>query len=118
MTCSLGELSYVVPMPDALTTAEIQALRIELHHFANRQTDPVVQSRCLTVVSMLGNAVERDDPVFRQDLANSIAQLEGTLRCTRSAISSDNTISIAPLVLANAKARFAHPIVISFRLGN
>ena len=77
--CSLGELSYVVTMPDALTTAEIQALQVKLHHFANRQTDSDVRSHCLIVVSMLGNAVERDDPVFRQGLASSVAQLEWAL---------------------------------------
>jgi hypothetical protein len=29
-------------MLDAITTAEIQALTLELYQFANRQTDPIV----------------------------------------------------------------------------
>ena len=36
-------------------------------------------SRCLTVVSMLGEVIERDDPAVRADLANSVAQLEEAL---------------------------------------
>ena len=62
-------------MLDALITAEIQALRLELCHFANRQSDPLMQSRCLTVVSMLGKAVERDDPTVREDLAIPLSNL-------------------------------------------
>lgn len=101
-------------MLDALITAEIQALRLELCHFANRQSDPLVQSRCLTVVSMLGKAVERDDPTVREDLANSVEQLEQALRGRRRAIDPHNFLSLAPLTIADAKARFANPIVLSF----
>ena len=101
-------------MLDALTIAEIQALRLELHHFANRQGDPRVHSRCLAVVSMLGEAVERDDVTVRDDLANSVEQLEEAVRGTRRAIELSNTLSLAPLAIVHAKARFANPIVVSF----
>jgi hypothetical protein len=60
-------------MLDALITTEIQALRLELCQFANRQSDQNVQSRCHAIVAMLGKAVERDDPAVRADLANSVA---------------------------------------------
>ena len=98
-------------MLDALTTAEIHALRLKLYHFANRQSDPTVQSRCLTVGSMLGKAVERDDPTVREDLAKSVEQLEEALRGTRRAIDPYNFLSLVPLTIADAKARFANPIV-------
>jgi hypothetical protein len=94
-------------MLDALTTAEIQALRLELYHFANRQSDPIVRSRCLTVVSMLGEAVERDDPIVREDLAKSVERLEEAVRDTQRAIDPYNFLSLTPLTIADAKARFA-----------
>ena len=78
-------------MLDALTTAEIQALRLELYHFANRQSEPTVQSCCLAVASMLGEAVERDDPIDREVLANSVEQLEDAVLGTRRAIEPSNT---------------------------
>jgi hypothetical protein len=102
-------------MLDAITTAEIQALRLELCHFANRQSEPTVQSCCLAVASMLGEAVERDDPIVREVLANSVEQLEEAVRGTRRAIDPSNTLSIVPLTIGNAKARFVAPIVLSFR---
>jgi hypothetical protein len=101
-------------MLDALTTGEIQALRLELYHFAIRQSDPTVQSRCLAVVSMLEQAVERDDPTVREDLAKSVERLEEAVRDTRRAIDHCNFLSLAPLKIADAKARFANPIVLSF----
>ena len=101
-------------MLDALTTAEIQALRLELYHFANRQKDSIVQSRCLTVVSILAEAVERDDPIVRKDLAKSVERLEEAVRDTRRATDLYNFLSLAPLTIADAKARFADPIVVSF----
>jgi hypothetical protein len=61
----------------------IQALQIELSHFANRQSDPLVQSRCLTVLSLLDKTIERDTPTAREDLANSVEQLEQALRGKR-----------------------------------
>ena len=103
-------------MLDALTTAEIQALRLELYHFANRQSDPTVQSCCFAVASMLGEAVERDDPIVREVLANSVQQLEEAVLGKRRAIDpSKNTHGIQPLTIGNAKARFVAPIVLSFR---
>jgi hypothetical protein len=101
-------------MLDPLTIAEIQGLTLQLYHFANRQSDPTVHSRCLTVISMLGQAVERDDPSVREDLAKSVERLEEAVRDTRRAIDPYNFLSLAPLTIADAKARFANPIVLSF----
>ena len=102
-------------MLDALTTTEIQALRLQLYHFANRQSSPIVRSRCLTVVALLGEAVERDDPKVRTDLANSVVQLEEAVCNPRRAIDPYNFLSLVPLTIADAKARFASPIVLSLR---
>jgi hypothetical protein len=41
-------------MLDPLTTAEIKALRLKLHHFSSQQYDPAVQFHCLAVDSNLG----------------------------------------------------------------
>jgi hypothetical protein len=100
-------------MLDALTTAEIQALRLDLYHFANRQSDQAVHSRCLTVMLMLGEVVERDDPAIRADLANSVAQLEKALGGTRHG--PYDFLNLVPLTIANARAHFADPIILSFR---
>jgi hypothetical protein len=101
-------------MLDALTTAEIQALRLELYHFANRQNDQV-RSRCLAVVSLLGEAVERDDdPAVRAELANSVTQLEEALSGAPRMIDPYNFLNLVPLTIADAKARFADPVVLSF----
>src|SRR5262245_25397387 len=100
---------------DALTITEIQALRLQLYHFANRQNDQV-RARCVAVVSMLGEAVERgDDPAFRADLANSVAQLEEALSGTPREIDPYNLLSLVPLTIADARARFVDPVVLSFR---
>jgi hypothetical protein len=98
-------------MLDAL---EIKALRLQLYHFANRQSDPTVCSRCLTVVSMLGEAIERDDPKVREDLAKSVERLAEAVRDTRRATDLYNFLSLAPLTSADAKARFVKPLVLSF----
>ena len=71
-------------MLDPLTTAEIQALRLQLHHFGSQQQDPVVLFYCLEVESILAEALERDDPMLREVLASSVEQLEKTLRSGRA----------------------------------
>jgi hypothetical protein len=67
-------------MLDLLTAAEIQALRLKLQLFAGRQTDATVRSQCLAVDTRLAEVLEGDDPIRRQILANSVAQLEEALR--------------------------------------
>ena len=67
-------------MLDALSTAEIQALRLKLQLFAGRQTDQTVRSQCLAVDTRLAEVLEGDDPILREVLANSVDQLEEALR--------------------------------------
>ena len=67
-------------MLDALSTAEIQALRLKLQLFASRQTDQTVRSQCLAVDARLAEVLEGDDPILRQLLVNSVEQLEKALR--------------------------------------
>jgi len=68
-------------MLDPLTIAEIQALRLQLHHFGSQQHDPAVQFHCLAVDSNLAQASDgRDDLMLREVLASSVEQLEKALR--------------------------------------
>ena len=67
-------------MLDPLTAAEIQALRLKRQLFASRQTDATVRSQCLDVDTRLAEVLERDDPILRQILADSVEQLEEVLR--------------------------------------
>jgi hypothetical protein len=74
-------------MLDPLTIVEIQALRLKLELFASRQTDQTVRSQCHAVDTKLAEVLEGDDPILRQVLANSVEQLEKTVRrATRSTI--------------------------------
>jgi alkylhydroperoxidase family enzyme len=60
--------------------AEIQTVRLKLLAFADRQSDQTVRSQCLAVDAKLADALERDNPILRQVLANSVEQLEEALR--------------------------------------
>ena len=79
----------LLAMLDPLTTAEIQALRLQLHHFGSQHHDPAVQFRCLAVDSNLAEALDgRDDQMLREGLASSVVQLDEALRNARPARSS------------------------------
>jgi hypothetical protein len=85
----------LVAMLDPLTTAEIQALRLQLHHFGSQHHDPAVQFHCLAVDSNLEEALDgRDDQMLREGLASSVAQL-------------DEALSNARLARSSAKGQFA-----------
>jgi hypothetical protein len=74
-------------MLDPLTAVEIQAVRLKLQLFASRQTDQTVRSQCHALDTRLAEILEGDDPILRQVLANSVEELEATVRwATRSAI--------------------------------
>ena len=94
-------------MLDALTTGEIQALRLKLELFANRQTDKAVRSQCLAVDTKLAEVLEGDNSILRELLANTVEQLEEALRRARRA-------SLARLTIEEATARFLNPIIHSF----
>jgi hypothetical protein len=53
-------MSYRDTMPDALTTAEVQALRLKLHDFASH-SDQVVKICCSAVDLDLARIVGRQD---------------------------------------------------------
>ena len=72
-------------MLDRLTIAEIKALRAKLNRFSSEQKDPSVQFYCLLVDSNLAQALlGRDDPMLREVLATSIAQLQKVLQRARA----------------------------------
>ena len=73
-------------MLDPLTTAEIQALRVKLHHFGSQYPDPAVLFHWLAVDSNLAQVMEgRDDLMLREVLASSVEQLEKALCSVRMA---------------------------------
>jgi hypothetical protein len=47
-------------------------------------------------------------------LSKTVERLEEAVRDTRRATDLYNFLSLAPLTIADAKARFADPIVVSF----
>jgi hypothetical protein len=54
-------MRYRDTMLDALTTAEVQALRLKLHDFASRHNDQVVKICCSAVDLDLARIVGRQD---------------------------------------------------------
>jgi hypothetical protein len=67
------------------TIAEIHVLRLQLHQFGSEQQDPAVKFHCFIVESSLAEALEGDDPMLRDALASSVAELEKALCCARLA---------------------------------
>ena len=70
-------------MLEALTTAEIQALRLKLHDFASRQDDRAVQIHCVAVDSNLARALDCQDDQTLPELARSVEQLDKAVRNAR-----------------------------------
>jgi hypothetical protein len=88
-------------MLDPLIAAEIEALRLKLHHLSSQQHDPAVQFHCLAVDSNLEEALDgRDDQMLHEVLASSVAQLDTALRTARLANlttkDTDGALSCAP----------------------
>jgi hypothetical protein len=93
-------------MLDPLAAAEIQALRLKLLAFADRQTDQTVRSQCVAIDTRLAEALEGDDPILCQVLANSVEQLEQALHRARSATIADATAHF----LAGLRRRGPNPL--------
>ena len=72
-------------MLDALTTAEVQALRLQLHDFASRQSDQVVKICCSAVDLDLARIVGRQDEQTLRELAASVEQLAKAVQTARTA---------------------------------
>ena len=78
-------MSYRDTMLDALTTAEVQALRLKLHDFVGRQSDQVVKICCSAVDLDLARIVGRQDDQTLRELAASVEQLTKAVQTARSA---------------------------------
>jgi len=72
-------------MLDALTIAEVQALRMSLHDFASRQSDQVVKICCCAVDLDLARIVGRQDDQTLRELAASVEQLAKAVQTARTA---------------------------------
>ena len=72
-------------MLDVLTTAEVQALRLQLHDFASRQSDQVVKICCSAVDLDLARIVGRQDEQTLRELAASVKQLAKAVQTARTA---------------------------------
>ena len=77
-------MSYRDTMPDALTTAEVQALRLKLHDFASH-SDQVVKICCSAVDLDLARIVGRQDEQTLRELAASVEQLAKAVQTARTA---------------------------------
>jgi hypothetical protein len=67
-------------MLDALTTVEIQALRLKLHDFASQQNDRALQIHCVAVDSNLARALDCQDNQTLRELAKSVEQFDKAVR--------------------------------------
>jgi hypothetical protein len=72
-------------MLDALSTAEVQALRLQLRDFASRQTDQIVKICCSAVDLDLARIVGRQDDQTLCELAASVEQLAKAVQTARTA---------------------------------
>ncbi len=92
-------------MLDALTTAEIQALRLRLHDFANRQSDRTVQVHCHALDLNLARIVASQDDQVLSELAMSVEQLAEAVQRARPADPGADKAAIA----SSAFSSDAHP---------
>jgi hypothetical protein len=72
-------------MLDALTIAEVQALRLKLHDFASWQSDQVVKICCSAVDLDLVRIVGRREDQTLRELAASVEQLAKAVQTARFA---------------------------------
>jgi len=71
-------------MLDALTTAEVQALRVKLHDFASRQSDQIVKICCSAVDLDLARILARQDHQIVRELAVSVKHLDKAVQIART----------------------------------
>ena len=71
-------------MLDALTAAEVQALRLMLHDFADRQSDQVVKICCCAVDLDLARTLGRQDEQILRELAASVERLSKAVQSARA----------------------------------
>jgi hypothetical protein len=79
-------------MPDPLTTTDIQVVRLQLQLLCSRQTDPAVRYYGAIVDFNLAQALIRDNPIQRAELANYVEEFRVAL-CRARGRETDNTES-------------------------
>jgi hypothetical protein len=79
-------------MLDPLTATDIQIVRLQLQVLCSRQGDPAVRYYGAIVDFNLAQALVRDDPMQRAELANYVEEFRDALRRARSQ-ETDNTAS-------------------------
>ena len=77
-------------MPDALTATDIQVVRLKLQLLCSRQTDPAVRYYGAIVDFNLAQALIRDNPIQRAELANFVEEFRVAL-CRARSQEIDNT---------------------------
>ena len=83
-------------MLDALTTAEVQALRLSLHDFASRQSDQIVQICCCAVDLDLARILGRQDDQMVRELAASVERLAKAVQTARTADQAEDSWPRSP----------------------
>jgi hypothetical protein len=71
-------------MLNTLTTAEVQALRLQLRDFASRQSDQIVKICCSAVDLDLARIAGRQDDQTLRELAVSVEQLAKAVQTART----------------------------------
>ena len=71
-------------MPDPLTATDIQVVRLQLQLLCSRQSDPAVRYLGAIVDFNLAQALVRNDPFQRAELANYVEEFRAALRRARS----------------------------------
>jgi hypothetical protein len=77
-------------MPDPLTATDIQVVRLQLQLLCSRQTDPAVRYYGAIVDFNLAQALMRDNPIQRAELANFVEEFRVAL-CRARSQETDNT---------------------------
>jgi hypothetical protein len=71
-------------MPDALTTTDIQIVRLQLQLLCGRQSDPSVRYYGAIVDFNLAQALVRDNPIQRAELAYYVEEFQHALSRARN----------------------------------
>ena len=71
-------------MPDPSTATDIQVVRLQLQLLCSRQSDPAVRYLGAIVDFNLAQALVRNDPFQRAELANYVEEFRAALRRARS----------------------------------
>jgi hypothetical protein len=79
-------------MLNPLTVTDIQVVRLQLQVLCSRQSDPAVRYYGAIVDFNLAQALIRDDPIQRAELANYVEEFRAAL-CRARGQETDNTAS-------------------------